>query len=276
MRIDFVKMNGAGNDFIMIDDRAASIGFEKQLVIDLCMRRRGIGADGLIVIDNAEGADFLMRYYNRNGLEAEMCGNGARCAAYFASTLGIGRKSESGTEFAFETKAGTVLARVNGFEVSVGIGDARELSLNNTIELADGAKWKSHVVNTGVPHAVVPVTDAEAITGDKIMALGRAIRNHTMFEPNGTNVDFVSIGGKNRLIIRTYERGVEQETLACGTGSIAAAVVMAGLEKAIPPVEVLTRGGEKLVVDFALESYGASAVTLTGPVALNFAGTIDL
>lgn len=264
----FTKMNGAGNDFILFDNRAGSIDFDRSQIAQLCDRHRGIGADGILLLEKPTNrADFRMRYFNADGGEAEMCGNGARCFARFANKVG-GQKEK----ISFETLAGVIAAELKGDLVTLRMTDPSDLRLN--VELAIAAKTKTiHFINSGVPHVVIPVAniDNADVRGD-----GAAIRHHEMFSPNGTNVNFIEKRGANKIAIRTYERGVEDETLACGTGIVASALVFAASEDCQGPITVFARGGDELQVGFERVERRFTEVTLTGPAEFVFEGTIDI
>lgn len=266
--LNFTKMNGAGNDFVMIDNRAGGLGLSREAIARLCDRHRGVGADGLIAVEPAEnGADFRMRYYNADGGEAEMCGNGARCFARFASRL-----AGSSNALSFETMAGVVTARLLGENVQLQMSAPRDLVLGTALTAA-GQELTVHAVNTGVPHAIVVVEDLGAVD---VLALGAALRGHDRFLPRGTNANFVEVRAPQTLAIRTYERGVEGETLACGTGVCAAALVHHALTGAPSPIAVQVRGGETLEVGFERVDDGFTNVTLTGPADFVFEGQVAL
>ena len=268
--IKFVKMAGTGNDFIMIDNRDGAFVPEPALVERLCRRRTGIGADGIILLENSDKADFFMRIINSDGSEAEMCGNGARCVARFARAAG----AVSSDEFVFGTLAGDIRARlVGGNVVCVRLSDPRDLALDRVIEVG-GRKIEVHSINTGVPHAVI--FETAGLPGESIVELGRAIRRHAAFAPAGTNVNFVRVIGPDSIAVRTYERGVEDETLACGTGMSASGIV-AHLRKRIPaPVSVLARSGDRVVIDFRHSDGVVSDVTLTGAAEVIYEGEFTL
>jgi len=274
-RIPFVKMNGAGNDFIMIDNRSPVRPLPAAAIRSLCDRRRGIGADGVILVEPATDADFRMRYYNADGGEAEMCGNGARCVAQYASGLGLGLGGGEGRQLRFMTQPGLMRARVRPGSVAIEMTDATGFEQNVSLELAQATEIV-HVVNTGVPHAVVIVPDVAHMDDGEIEARGRAIRRHPRFEPAGTNANFITVREDGLVAVRTYERGVEAETLACGTGSVASAVVAAQLERAASPVSMLTWGGDRLTVRFELTPDGATDVVLEGPAEENFSGVVEI
>jgi diaminopimelate epimerase len=268
MTLQFTKMNGAGNDFVMVDNRDLRYALDTDAIARLCDRHRGIGGDGLIAVEPAaNGADFKMRYYNADGGEAEMCGNGARCFARFASKV-----AQKPGRITFETLAGVIGAELIGEEVRLAMSPPHSLVLNTELGV-DGEKLKMHSLNTGVPHAVVFVADLEKT---EIVRLGRALRYHEHFAPKGTNANFIGELPGGAIAIRTYERGVEGETQACGTGVTAAALIFARLTGAPTPVSVRVRGGETLSVGFERDGDGWKNVTLTGPAEFVFEGTADL
>ncbi|MEM1295966.1 MAG: diaminopimelate epimerase [Verrucomicrobiota bacterium] len=267
--MDFWKMNGAGNDFVVIDNRDQSLNLSKEQIANLCHRQRGIGADGLLAVEPAQnGADFRMRYYNADGGEAEMCGNGARCFANFIRKI----TEENLESTSFETIAGVIQARFPGELVEIGLSEPFDLQLNQEL-LVGSERMTIHSVNTGVPHALAFVDDLE---NADIVGNGRAIREHTHFAPAGTNANLVQVLGENRIAIRTYERGVEDETLACGTGMVAAAIIHFELSNAPTPIEVTVRGGDTLKVDFEKEGESFHHVKLTGPADFVYAGRIEV
>ena len=261
-------MNGAGNDFVMLDNRGGSIELTPDQISKICDRHRGVGADGILMLEEtSNGADFRMRYYNRDGGEAEMCGNGARCFARFANKV-AGAKGP----ITFETPAGIIGATIEGERVRLKMSDPTDFRLNVNLQL-EGEDAKVHVINTGVPHVVVPVSRVDMV---QVRERGAAIRHHEMFSPKGTNANFLEKRGGQGIAIRTYERGVEDETLACGTGVVASALVFAAMEKARGPISVLVRGGSELAVDFTKDGERFREVTLTGPAEFVFEGTIEV
>ncbi|MFZ0051016.1 MAG: diaminopimelate epimerase [Desulfobaccales bacterium] len=267
--IPFYKMHGGGNDFVLIDHRARFIPEAEQpaLARRLCHRQVGVGADGLILIEASAAAHFRWRFYNADGSEPEMCGNGGRCAARFAVLSGIAPETLS-----FETGSGVIHAEVRGRRVKLALTGVGDFQLNQTIPLEE-ANVTGHFVRVGVPHLVVPVDDLEAAA---VTEWGRLLRFHQMFQPAGANVNFVRFTGPENLSIRTYERGVEDETLACGTGSVAAALVGACLGRLSSPVEVLTRGGEILTVFFRPQSGACPEVYLEGDALVVYQGELWL
>jgi len=255
--ITFSKMSGSGNDFIIIDNRSRSIdGIDlSQFITAVCRRKMSVGADGLILIEPSDKADFSWRFYNSDGSRAEMCGNGARCAARFAYVNGI-----AGEKLTFETDAGIVCGQVYADRAKVKMPGPTDLRLDYSIELTNGPLTVSSI-NTGVPHVVIM---QDAIEDVDVFGLGREIRNHEAFAPAGTNVNFICRQGSGRLAIRTYERGVEDETLACGTGSIASALVSSIKFNWTSPINLLTRSKESLTIHFAEDNRIFSNVYLEG------------
>jgi diaminopimelate epimerase len=266
--LKFAKMNGAGNDFVMLDNLDGRLEIAASQIAHLCDRHRGVGADGVLILERpANGADFRMRYYNADGGEAEMCGNGARCFARFASRV-TGRRDG----ISFETPAGVIRAECAGDDVRIAMSQPRDLALDQRIELPGGAVT-AHSVNTGVPHAVVFVEDLEKAD---VRSTGAALRHHPHFAPKGTNANFVRIVAPGTAAIRTYERGVEEETLACGTGVVAAALILHEKHGAASPVSVRVRGGDTLTVSFEKAGGVYRNVSLTGPADFVFEGQIGI
>jgi diaminopimelate epimerase len=264
----FTKMNGAGNDFILIDNRAGDIHLDRSQIAHLCDRHRGVGADGILLLEKLTSrADFRMRYFNADGGEAEMCGNGARCFARFANRVtGIEKK------ISFETPAGVISAEEADNLVTLRMTDPADLRLNLKLPIGNEDR-NVHFINSGVPHVVILVPEIDAVD---VRSEGAAIRHHKMFSPNGANVNFIERHQSNKIAIRTYERGVENETLACGTGIVASALVFAATENAGGPIHVIARGGDELRVDFETIAGGFHNVTLTGPAEFVFEGTINV
>ena len=262
--IRFIKMNGAGNDFVMLDNRAGDIHLDPEQVSRICDRHRGVGADGILLLEKAaNGADFRMRYYNADGGEAEMCGNGARCFARFANKV-AGTKGK----ISFETPAGVIGAELHDDLVTLHMSEPTDLRLN--LKVNDGSV---HFINSGVPHVVIAVPKIDNVD---VQGQGAAIRRHKMFSPAGANANFMEKRGTNKIAIRTYERGVESETLACGTGVVASALIFAAIENVDGPIGVLVRGGNELSVGFKKRAGQFHEVTLTGPADFVFEGTIEL
>ncbi len=249
MRVHFFKTTAAGNDFIVIDSRNCTIPFSdlSRFARAVCDRKLSIGADGLIFINNSSKADFGWRFFNSDGSEAEMCGNGARCVAIVADYLGIGGNKKS-----FETMVGIIEVEVKDRKVMVKMVDPSDLRLDLCVKV-DSVFYTVSYVNTGVPHVVIYEDNLEEVDVER---LGRNIRFHNSFKPAGTNVNFVTVINESTLKIRTYERGVEGETLACGTGAVASAIISSCKGYTKPPIDVITRLGERLRVYF--KNYGSS------------------
>lgn len=268
MQRPFWKYHGAGNDFILLDDRDETFPLEnRELIQSLCNRRTGIGSDGLLLIRPSEQHDFRMRYFNPDGGEVDMCGNGARCIARLARDLHL-----VADRMSFETMAGVIEAELIGEEIKLHMTDPRDWRLGQTLEV-EGQTLAYDFVNSGVEHAVVEVPD---VAGVNVQSLGAAIRYHEDFQPRGTNANFIAITGPDSLRIRTYERGVEAETLACGTGIVASGLVAAKQGKVSTPVKITSAGGDVLTVDFAATDEGAQQVTLQGPAVFVFQGAVPL
>jgi diaminopimelate epimerase len=269
MLVEFTKMNGAGNDFVLIDNRAQTLHFAREQIVRICDRHRGIGADGvMILVASTSGkADFAWEFYNSDGSSGEMCGNGARCFARF-----VQKQVNLSRDFSFETGAGIITARFQGERVTVNLTQPNNLRLAESVSLSVGAQT-IHSLNTGVPHAVLFVPDA-----DKAMVreLGPEIRRHPHFGPRGTNVNFVQLLGPNRIRVRTFERGVEGETMACGTGVTASALIASRVHQFGSPVQVQVQGGDQLEVGFKDNNGTFAEVFLTGPADFVFEGKMDL
>lgn len=270
MTLNFTKMNGAGNDFVMLDNRDLSLALTKDQIEKLCDRHRGIGADGLLCVEPAtEGGDFKMRYYNADGGEAEMCGNGARCFGRFVNHL----HGDSLSKIRFETLAGMISAEFEAGQVRINMSAPHALKLGENLPVA-GTHLSVHSVNTGVPHAVVFVEDLENVP---VREWGAALRYHEAFKPKGTNANFAKVLAADSIAIRTYERGVEDETLACGTGMVACALIHHELTGAASPISVLVKGGDTLRIGFTESApHEYTDVTLFGPADFVFQGTVQL
>ncbi len=264
--IEFYKANGAGNDFIVIDDRdeklLRSIDIGK-FVKNICRRRFSIGADGVIFIynDKDENVDFKWEFYNSDGSAAEMCGNGSRCVSRIAYELGI-----AGKKLSFMTKAGIIKSEIlRKDRVKVYMTCPRDLNSSVTpAGMAEGG-----YVDTGVPHMVYQVDD---INNCDLMNIGTKTRRHKLFDPKGTNVDFIELIDDHNLKMRTYERGVEGETLACGTGATASALIAYARGKVSPPITVITVAGKKLIIDFKYEKNQFSNVSMEGEALVSCVG----
>ncbi|BBO88993.1 diaminopimelate epimerase [Desulfosarcina ovata] len=265
--IPFFKMSGSGNDFIIIDNREFRVPEARldELVVGACRRKMAVGADGVILIESSDRVDFKWRFFNADGSVAEMCGNGARCAARFAFLHGI-----AGRQMAFDTLAGTIEADVGPRLVKLRMTDPFDLKTGIELDL-DETRVGVGSVNTGVPHAVMMVDDIETVD---VIATGRQIRRHVYFAPAGTNANFVAVDPAGRILIRTYERGVEDETLACGTGNVAAALVLARERGLASPVTLTTRSGSDLIVHFRSRGDGFGDVFLEGDARVIYRGEL--
>jgi len=269
MIVEFTKMNGAGNDFVLIDNREGKIKVTRDQIIRLCHRQRGVGADGLfLLVPCASGkADWAWEFYNRDGSAADMCGNGARCFARF-----IQRQAGANGQTSFETGAGIITATFEGERVTVNLTKPTDLRLDQKIALS-GGNVIAHSLNTGVPHAVLFVPDADRAM---VQQWGAELRHHPHFAPKGANVNFVQVKGPNFIRVRTYERGVEGETLACGTGVAASALISSQVHQFASPIRVQVQGGDLLDVSFKEAAGEFSDVKLTGPAEFVFEGRIDV
>ncbi len=259
--LTFAKMAGGGNDFVMIDDRRGVVADAPALTRRICTRALSVGADGLILVQESSRATFHIRYYNADGSLGEFCGNGTRCAARFAFLDGI-----AGPQMTIETDAGIVTAEVAGERVTISLPpprDFRSLKLRVGHTAIDG-----NAIVVGVPHYVTFV-DGDLWDQD-IVPLGRAIRTHPALQPDGANANFVVVRDMSSIEVRTYERGVEAETLSCGSGVVASVAVATLLGKVRPPVSVLTRSGITLQVAMRSEGGALHDARLTGDARLIF------
>ncbi|MBI5199632.1 MAG: diaminopimelate epimerase [Nitrospirae bacterium] len=267
-KITFTKMQAEGNDFIIIDNRRGKLkkrGIE-DFIRKVCKRRFSVGADGLIFIVPSRKADFKWHYYNPDGSEVEMCGNGSRCAARFAYLNKI-----APAKLSFETIAGIIKAKIKGSRVKVELTKPYSLRLGFKIPI-NGKKYDVNFLNTGVPHVVYFSTDIDKFD---VVGIGRKTRYHKLFRPSGTNANFVKILGSHSLSIRTYERGVEDETLSCGTGSVAAALIAGALSKVKSPVYIKTKGGKTLKVYFKWDGKEFSQIFLEGETKVIYKGELS-
>ncbi|MBN2712429.1 MAG: diaminopimelate epimerase [Planctomycetes bacterium] len=265
--ITFYKMQGSGNDFIMIDNRDNLVADSDRVafVKKVCPRATAVGADGVIFLENDPELDFKWHFFNADGSEAEMCGNGARCMAVFANAIGA-----AGSSMTFRTIAGSIDATIVEGGARVRLTDSELPTLHTGLEF-NGLTADAYFINTGVPHVIVPVEDLESVD---IKKSGAAIRYHETFKPAGTNANFIAKADDGSILIRTYERGVEDETLACGTGSVAAAIVANQLYSTPAPVTIRTRSGITLKISFAKTESGVRDIYLEGPVVTVYTGVL--
>jgi diaminopimelate epimerase len=266
--LTFYKMSGSGNDFILIDNRAGSVDEENvaALVASICRRKLSVGADGMILIEESDRADFKWRYFNADGGEVEMCGNGGRCAARLACLKGI-----AGPSLSFETMSGVIRAEVTGERVKLEMPESTLMELDYPLKVEEETLTVSSIT-VGVPHVVIWVTDVEA---SPVFKAGRAIRYHDRYAPAGTNVNFVKQLDDGTFAIRTYERGVEDETLACGTGSVGTALVAATQGMTTSPAVLHTRGGETLNIYFEQSGDSFHNVFLEGDARVIYEGKLS-
>lgn len=280
-KIFFTKMSGAGNDFIFIDKNLnPGIQLSPEKIKKLCDRRNGIGADGVIEIADHQSFDFEMIYYNADGSTGSLCANGARCAIWFASRSerlkeGKAKFISAGKEYSGEV--------ITDELIKFNLNSPTKIKFNFKVK-AFGQLIKSNFANTGSPHVVINISDIQKnpsvpnvffndIKEVPVYQIGKEIRFNSDFAPEGTNVNFVKVVD-NEILIRTYERGVEDETLACGTGSVAAAIICSVTDKLIPPITLKTFGGDKLLVNFEVEDQRVKNPSITGPAKIIFEGSI--
>jgi len=265
--IPFFKMNGCGNDFILIDSRATQVPTDlAAFTRRVCRRKLSVGADGLILIEPSDRYDFQWQFYNSDGSRAEMCGNGARCAARFAHEAGI-----AGKKMIFKTDAGPIEAEMRGEQVKLKMTPPLDCRIDFAINVS-GEKRIISSINTGVPHVVLEQSD---LADADIVSLGRAIRHNDAFAPAGTNVNFIAPAEGGRLQVRTYERGVEDETLACGTGCVASALITAARRGWSSPIPVTTRSGGILTIHFQQDGRQFHEVYLEGDARIVYRGDLQ-
>ena len=265
--IDFIKMSGSGNDFILIDNRGENLPVKsvRELVIRICRRTGSVGADGMILIEPSDRVDFRWRFFNADGSEVDMCGNGGRCAARFALLKGI-----AGERMSFETGAGIIDAEVSGNRVKLRLTDPHSLRMDESIPV-NGRDLAVSSINTGVPHVIHYVGDLDNFD---VFQTGRAIRYHVHYQPAGANANFVKVIDRHGIRVRTYERGVEDETLACGTGSVASALISARKGQVDSPVDVTVKSGETLRIHFEKTESGFERVYLEGGADVVYEGRL--
>jgi len=262
--VKFYKLQASGNDFILIEDATYTTSYLKKLAKKLCVRKFAVGADGLLAVKRLDGENFLMRIFNPDGSEAEMCGNGARCVAFWI------KKKNKINKLILHTKAGKIPAIVKGSYVKIKMVDPFNIKLNISLKVLR-KKLQLNYINTGVPHAVLFVKNVDEIDVEK---MGKKIRFHKKFAPSGANVDFVEIIHKRKIKVRTYERGVEEETLSCGTGVTASAIIFGLKYDQDKKIEVLTRSGEILNVYFRKGNDKINDVWLEGKAYYLYEGNL--
>ena len=264
-KINFVKMVASGNDFVVSELKAQSSKL-KALAKNICNRKFGVGADGLLILEKSKSADIKMRIFNPDGSEAKMCGNGARCVALYISQKSI----VNSQQIKIKTKAGIIDSQVDGDKVKINLTEPKDMKLDMPIKV-NNRTLHVNFIHTGVPHSVIFVEGLDRLD---VVNLGKRIRFHKIFAPKGTNVDFVQVLNNNSLKVRTYERGVEDETLACGTGAVASALLYAIRYTlyATYKVNVCTKSGEILKVYFKRMNNKFKDVWLEGKARIVYAG----
>lgn len=278
----FYKLTGAGNDFVFIDRKQnPKISLTPSQINKICNRRFGIGADGVIIIQDVENFDFEMLYYNSDGSTGSLCANGARCAIWFAEKTNRLKNGKANFISNGMTYSGIV---ISDEKIKFNLNPPSKSKFNFKVKAANQL-IKADFIDTGSPHLVIEVTDVlkdpmnpsssyKSISEFPVYTLGKELRYHKDFSPAGTNVNFYCIED-DKIHIRTYERGVEDETLACGTGSVATAISVYFNKKISPPISLITWGGETLIVNFDVENQKVSNVSLTGPAKIVFEGKIS-
>ena len=267
MTIPFWKMHGAGNDFILVDDRERIFPITNaSWIASICARRTGVGCDGVILVQKSEKADFRMRFINPDGGEVEMCGNGARCIARLAFEQGIASKFMS-----IDTLAGVVKAEIVQKNVCLYMTHPTDWQLEKSLDIEDGRINYSYL-NSGVPHVVIDVDNLENLNIEQVAP---KIRHHSSFFPDGTNVNFIHITDAHTMEVRTYERGVEGETLACGTGLVACGLIASKLKKVTPPLKIGCASGDILEFDGDITDEEVKNIKLMGPAEHVFRGHLE-
>ena len=263
--IPFFKMSGSGNDFIIVDHRIPTLKNNtlQSIISKMCRRKLSVGADGFILVEDSDQVDFKWRFFNSDGSVAEMCGNGARCVARFAFLNKI-----AGSKMKFDTDAGIISAEVTGELVRIRMTDPFDYQPLRSLEVSNKSLEISSI-NTGVPHVVSWVDNLDAMP---IVPIGREIRLHDEFLPAGTNVNFTFARDTTSIVVRTYERGVEDETLACGTGAVACALIAATEKGFRSPVHVHTRSGGILTIYFKKDGTGFNQIYLEGDARVIYQG----
>jgi diaminopimelate epimerase len=269
--LKFARMHGCGNDFTVIDDRAGTWQERREeLAREICDRRRGLGGDGLILIQpGQDGADFRMTYVNRTGMDGEMCGNGARCTVLRAAQLGL-----IGTGGTMATDAGPIRAAIDGTMVTLQMTPPVNELAPLRLEVS-GLSLECFVIDTGVPHVVIFLNDEAALEQLDVDGIGRILRHHAAFVPRGVNANFAVRRSDASFRMRTYERGVEMETLACGTGAVAVGLMAHRKFGSAAPILIHPTGGGLLRIGFRESGDGFTEVTLAGPAELIAEGEIS-
>lgn len=267
-KIPFSKYSGCGNDFVLIDNREGNFPTENgQLIRNLCRRSLGIGADGIVLLENSSDADYRMRIFNPDGNEAEMCGNGLRCLGMYLKEIGI-----PGNSFHIEVTKKIYPIQIEGKQVEVSMAPPEIFQKDLSIRI-DHRDYQMDYLDTGVPHVVLFDDHIEEID---VNELGSKIRHHPLFAPKGANVNFATLKQGAFIELRTFERGVEAETLACGTGSAAVAIAASAKWGATNPITVKTRSGECLEFNLKQGPKGISQILMKGPANQIYSGIVDI
>lgn len=276
----FTKMNGAGNDFIILEKSSLNKNLTEKDIKFLCDRRLGIGADGLIIIDKSVNYDFSMEYFNADGKEGSLCGNGARCSVKYAYDKKYFTEKIAHFNIKDEEFKGEI---INENEICFYMNPPKDIKDKFYVE-ADGRKIPVYFIDNGSPHVIINIEEL-SIDADKanefyddinqipVYKLGKEIRYLNDFYPGGANVNFIK-KDSDKILIRTYERGVESETLSCGTGAAASALIAFKIFEVNPPIKFFTKGQDNLIVNFKYEYNKFLDISLTGPVKLNYNGNI--
>ncbi|MDH3268707.1 MAG: diaminopimelate epimerase, partial [Ignavibacteria bacterium] len=263
--IIFTKMSGAGNDFVLFDKKLnENLHVTMEFIRKICDRRNGIGADGLITIEDSSDYNFIMNYFNADGSTGSLCANGARCAILFASESG--RLKDNEAEF-ISNDVVYKGAVISNSEIKFYLNPPKKIKYNFKLK-AGGRLLNAHFADTGSPQVIIDIQESEGFLTSldeiSVESLGREIRHLSEFAPGGTNVNFIDVTD-GAIYIRTFERGVEAETLACGTGSVAAALICYAIKKLSTPVQIIPKSNEKLLVNFDVENSKVRNLSLTGP-----------
>ena len=273
LEVEFTKMSGAGNDFVIIDNRLEVIQDKPAFARKICDRHWSIGADGVLLLESSDKAAYRMMYYNADGSYGGMCGNGGRCIAMFACLKNIANSRHT-----FEALDHIYSASVDTEIVSLLMKNPLSLKLNQHI-LIEKKHISYHAIDTGAPHIIIDIKEfSKNINFDEfdVQKWGKKLRWQKKFAPAGTNVNFIKIIGENVVQVRTFERGVEDETLACGTGSIASAIIAYKKWKLNRPITVIPTSKIPLAVDFDEVGKEIQNVTLKGPATITFTGRLDV
>jgi len=270
LKVRFTKVSASGNDFIVLDNRDGKLS---ETIPDFsafarfsCKRRHSVGADGVLLLEDSKAADFRMRIFNPDGSEVSMCGNGIRASALYANT-----RKWCNRKVLIETRSGMLEAEVRDEGIIVKMTSPKDISLDQNIGLGSTI-INLHLADTGVPHAVHFVEDVKSYP---VKEMGRKVRFHKFFEPKGTNADFVEVIDNSTIMVRTYERGVEDETLACGTGVVASAIVSHMVNGTEAPISAITRSEDILKVHFKKELNAFRDVYMEGKAQIVFEGSIE-